>query len=333
MRLPAQAFAVVVVGLLSTVLDVGVARADPENVTATAIERFAGAGIGERVQALVWRGGMVLAGGERFGGFSGIDFIDSERFVIVSDVGWFVSGRLRRDAGGRPSGFADVEIEPIRNSSGAPLPSAFSRDAEAVSVIVRNGEPGAVRVGYENLTRVADFDLVDGRPGGPAREVPIPGWLSALRTNQSIESLCIAPPASPVAGSTVIITEQARDGDGDHRGWMLGRNDTGPLTYRAGPGSDPTDCAFLPNGDLLVLERGVSFLSFTMRLVRVPADEVRPGVRMSGRALLEVQGRDIDNMEGLAVHEGPDGTSRITIVSDDNFNGWQRNLWLEFSLE
>jgi hypothetical protein len=37
-------------------------------------------------------------------------------------------------------------------------------------------------------------------------------------------------------------------------------------------------------------------------------------------------------MEALAVHSAPDGTTRITLVSDNNFNDWERNLLLEFSL-
>jgi len=35
-------------------------------------------------------------------------------------------------------------------------------------------------VGFENLTRVADFDLVNGIPAGAAHEVLIPDWLRAV---------------------------------------------------------------------------------------------------------------------------------------------------------
>jgi hypothetical protein len=37
-------------------------------------------------------------------------------------------------------------------------------------------------------------------------------------------------------------------------------------------------------------------------------------------------------MEALAVHTGPAGDTLITMVSDNNFNDWERNLLLEFSL-
>ena len=129
-----------------------------------------------------------------------------------------------------------------------------------------------------------------------------------------------------------MITESATASDGAHAAWLLGHNDKGPLSLSAMAGSNPTDCAFLPDGDLLVLERGISLFSFIMRLRLIPANEVRPGNAMTGRVILSGAGSDIDNMEGVAVHQGPNGETRILLVSDNNFNGWERTLLLEFAL-
>ena len=301
-------------------------------VEARRIATLSGAAVGEPVQGLIWRGGLTLTSDSAaFGGLSAIGFSgEGGRLIMVSDHGNFVAARLQYDAAG-PLQLVDVTITAIPNSKGDALPLAYTRDAEALSVIERDGAAAAIRVGFENLTRVADFDLVDGVPSGPAREVPIPDWISALRTNESLESVCIAPPASPVAGSTLLIIEQ-RGEDGTNPAFLLGRADRGALRLRPTAGVVPTDCAFLPNGDLLVLERGTVFLSFSMRLRRIAADEVRPGGLLSGEVVLELSGGEIDNMEGLAVHPGPDGGTRITLISDNNFNGWERNLLLEFSL-
>jgi len=310
------------------------AFAEDETVTANQIPVFMGAPVGSRVQGLTWRGGLELHGAtDAFGGLSGLGYVsDDGRLVMVSDVGRFISGQLIYDELGQPLSLVGVTIEAIQNSRGAALPRAFARDAEALAVIVRDGVPAAVRVGFENLTRVADFQLDNHVPRGAAREVPIPDWLSQTRTNQTLEAVCIAPPASPIAGSTLLLTEGVIDDDGQHSAFLLGRNDRGPLGYQSSPGTDPTDCAFLPNGDLLVLERGVALFAFHMRLKRVPAADVKPGAHLRGEVLLDSTGSDIDNMEGLAVHKAPDGTTRITIISDDNFNDWERNLLLEFSL-
>lgn len=311
----------------------GPAPAAEVPVNAGQITTFKGAAVGERVEGVVWRGGIVMSSPDTsFGGLSGVTFTGpGQRIAMVSDTGNFISGLVLYDQDGLPLGLGGVEITAIQNSGGQDLPRQFARDAEAIETIYRDGAPAAVRVGFENLTRVADFELTGGRPGGAAREVAIPEWIEQLRTNASLESVCIAPPASPVAGSTVLIMENAPDTEA-HPGFMLGNRDRGELSLSRSPGVYPTDCAFLPDGDLLVLERGTSVFSFTMQVRRIPAADVQPGRELTGEVILTASGGDIDNMEGLAVHAGPDGDTRITIVSDDNFNDWERSLLLEFSL-
>lgn len=324
-------------GLLVTAsLKVSAQSAEDTEPTVTAVQltTFMTAEVGQPVQGLVWRGGLEMQSpSDTFGGLSGLGFTGPDhRLVMASDRGNFVSGQLIYDDQNRPLSLVGVRIEPMQNSKGNELPRAYARDAEALAVVLRNDVPSAVRVGFENLTRVADFQLIDSVPAGPAREINIPEWLADTRTNATLEAVCIAPPASPIAGSTLLLTEGVIDGDGQHAAYLLGQNDKGPLSYISSDGTNPTDCAFLPNGDLLVLERGIALITFQMRLKRIPAADVKPGAHMQGEVLLESSGGDIDNMEALAVHTGPDGATRITIVSDNNFNDWERNLLLEFSL-
>lgn len=303
-------------------------------VSASPVTQFKDSQVDQPADGLIFRGGIALVSqDDTFGGLSGLTFTGPQQQVtFVSDRGNFVTGQLVYNDDGRLFGLIGTRIEPIRNSKGDVLPRQYARDAESVDTVYRDGEPVAVRVGFEHLTRVADFTLTDGLPGGAAREVAIPDWLSNTRTNESLESLCIAPPGSPIAGSTLLLTEEKLDADGNHRGWLLGQQDKGPIGYTNSPVVNPTDCAFLPNGDLLVLERGVSMLSFAMDLRRVPAAEVRTGNLMAGELLLSAVGGSIDNMESLAVHTAPDGELRILIGSDNNFNDWQRTLLLEFAL-
>ena len=324
-----KGLAAILVAMLPTT-----ALAEPALVSATQITRFHNAAVGERVQGLVFRGGLNMKSAtDTFGGLSGIGFVsEKHHLVMVSDRGNFVSGQLIYDEAGSPLSLVGVTIEPIKNSHGDDLPRAYARDAEGLAVIERDGVPFGVRVSFENLTRVADFRLDNGVPGGPAREVPIPRWLSDTRTNETLELVCIAPPASPIAGSTLLITEAVDDGDDGRAAVLLGNRDKGELVYRPGPGTNPTDCAFLPDGDLLVLERGIGLLTFAARLVRVKAADVHAGAEMQGEVLFEGVGGDLDNMEGIAVHRIELGEIRITLISDDNFNDWERNLLLEFSL-
>ena len=321
--------------IVAAVLAGGLPAAAVEvTVSASPVSQFKDSVVDQPVDGLIFRGGIALVSrDDTFGGLSGLTTTGpGQQVTFVSDRGNFVTGQLAYDDTGRLFGFIGTQIEPMRNSKGDLLPRQYAKDAESVDTIYRDGVPVAVRVGFENLTRVADFTLSDGMPGGAAREVSIPQWLADLRTNETLETLCIAPPASPIAGSTLLLAEEALDADGNHRGWLLGQNDKGPIGYRNSPVVNPTDCAFLPNGDLLVLERGVSMLSFAMNLRRIPAAEVRPDNMMEGELLLSATGGSIDNMESLAVHTAPNGELRILIGSDNNFNDWQRTLLLEFAL-
>lgn len=303
-------------------------------VSAAPVLRFKGVDVDQRVDGLIFRGGVTLQSqDDTFGGLSGLTLTGAnQRVAFVSDRGNFVSGQLAYDQSNRLFGFIGVSIEPMRNSKGEVLPRQFARDAEGVDTVWRDGVPSAVRVGFENLTRVADFAITDGRPGGAAREVAVPEWVSQARTNRSLEAICVAPPASPIGGSTLLLMEDVLDGDGNHRGTILGNRDKGDVSYINSPVVNPTDCKFLPNGDLLVLERGVQLISFVMRLTRVKAEDVQAGNLMGGEVLLSAQGGEIDNMESLLVHQAPNGETRIVIGSDNNFNDWQRTLLLEFAL-
>ena len=327
MRQPAAIAAALLVGITP-------ATAVEATVTATQVTQFNNAAVGETVDGLIFRGGIAMTSpDDTFGGLSGITITGpNHQALFASDRGNFVTGQLIYDDANSLFGYIGVTIEPMRNSKGDVLPRQYAKDAESVDTVYRDGAPVAVRVGFEHLTRIAEFALTNGIPGGPAREIAIPDWLTDARTNETLESVCIAPPASPVAGSTLLIAEEILDAAGNHRGQLLGQNDHGPLSYQNSPVVSPTECAFLPNGDLLVLERGISMLNFVMNLRRVPAAEVRPGNLMVGELLLSAAGGSIDNMESMTVHTAPDGELRILIGSDNNFNDWQRSLLLEFAL-
>jgi hypothetical protein len=96
-----------------------------------------------------------------------------------------------------------------------------------------------------------------------------------------------------------------------------------------------TDAAFLPDGDLLLLERRFSIATGVgMRLRRIEGESIRPDAVVDGDILFEANYRSqIDNMEGLDAIPEPDGSVRLIVVSDDNHSILQRTLMLEFRLQ
>ena len=217
------------------------------SISAHQISHFHGRPIGAAVgKGLIWRGGLDLyADHKQFGGLSDLTFIsDQGHLAMVTDKGQMISAQLLYDENHAPKGITNAKIERIRNSKGVKLPTIFSRDPEAIDTIYRDGQPVAVRVGFEHLTRVADFSITNNHPGGAAKEYTIPNWLTRKRHNGTIESVCIAPPASPIAGSTLIIAENLRDDQRNNKAWLSGKRDGGNLKIKADGAFKPTACQF-----------------------------------------------------------------------------------------
>ena len=137
---------------------------------------------------------------------------------------------------------------------------------------------------------------------------------------------------TPVAGSTLIILEDVRDSKGNNKAWLSGKRDGGDLFYQPDGGFRPTGCAFTPSGDLLVLSRAIGVFGFAMQLRLVAANKVKAGTIMQSKLLLQANGTDVDNMEGIATHVDQNGKTVVTLLSDDNFRRWERTLLLQFEL-
>ena len=116
---------------------------------------------------------------------------------------------------------------------------------------------------------------------------------------------------------------------------MWSKGEVRPLSIKSRDEYAVTDAASLPDGSLLLLERRFRVLDgVRMRIRRVLADQIKPGAVLDGEVLIEADlSQQIDNMEGLGVHQGANGETVLTILSDDNFNTLlQRTILLQFTL-
>jgi hypothetical protein len=85
---------------------------------------------------------------------------------------------------------------------------------------------------------------------------------------------------------------------------------------------------------VIVLERRyVRFGILSARLKLVRGETVQPGAKLPGEELLQLEyPLNVDNFEGVAVQEDPSNGTIIYIVSDDNYNPFQRTLLFQFRL-
>jgi len=302
------------------------AAAEPISVTATPFESFGLAEVDEPNAALTFLGGFaVTSTDKRFGGLSGIDAIDADTFAIISDAGYFVRTRLVYEDG-RLVGLADTDLESLfpdgktEKEVGDAEDIALDPNDRAHGVIVRERQANAM------LT----FDLENGRPVNfKPKRVGAPDDI--LRSNKGLESVAYAPASSPVAGQIVTIAERPHHSAKDIPAWVAG---VGGFHIVRRDDFDVSSARFLPNGDLMLLERRFSpVMGLAMRLRLIPGDTVKVGALVDGDILLDAgMASQIDNMEGLAVSEDADGRVVMTLVSDDNYNVLQRTVVLQFAL-
>lgn len=281
-----------------------------------------------RFGALQFRGGLVLSCGHpRFGGFSGLwRSADGRELVSVSDRGYWLTAKILSQ-GGRPVALEGAEMAAILGASGRSLARSRSFDTESLAIV-----GGVAYVGVERTHEVLRFDWAGQGVDARARSVPVPPEVKRLPRNRSLEAIGVVP-AGPLAGMVVAIAERSGREDAPTLGVILKPDRPELFKVVRHDGYDITDLAFLPSGDMLLLERWYRpWRGVGMRIRRIAGRDLKAGALLDGPYLIEADlGFEIDNMEGLSVHL-EEGRTILTLVSDDNFSFLQRTLLLEFEL-
>lgn len=284
-----------------------------------------------RFGPLEFVGGLEMASSNRdFGGLSAFRFLEpGGRFVGVADTGFWFFGKLEHDADGRPSGIADFTMQQMVDPRGQVISDKGRTDAEGLTI-----HDGIATVTFERQHRVSEFRLDPSDMKSQIRDIGFVIPARELRNNRGLETIAHAPKGGPLGGARVVVAEKSLDKNGNIFAAIIEGPGKGLFTVVRRGEFDITDGAFLPNGDLLLLERSYAISrGVGMRLRRIPGKNVRKGAVADGEILLEVgMTHQIDNMEGLDVWRRADGKLMVSMVSDDNHSILQRNLYLEFIL-
>ncbi len=306
----------------------------PIAVTVRPFSHFALASAETHFGALEFLGGLQLSSSDRrFGSFSGLDFApDGHTLYAVADTGYWFAATLD-ETDGQPTGIARPMFAPILDPAGHPFTRKGAVDAEGLRIVSRDGRQTAY-VSFEQKAAVGRFAAAPDFATARRNDLPLPKFVNHLPGNKGLEAIAVPPPG-PLAGAIVLIAERSLDRAGNHRGFIVGGRRPGTFSLIRTAPFDVSDAAFLPDGDLLVLERRFSFSDgFGMRIRRIAGAAIRPGATVDGPVLIEADMTDqIDNMEGLAIRTDADGRAILTLISDDNGNGpLQRTILLQFAL-
>jgi hypothetical protein len=305
-------------------------------ISARTIDRFDRANPErQRFGRLRFKGGLVLTSSAKaFGGYSAIAIEpDGRHFVAISDEGTWLTGDITYD-GTRPKDIVNARLGPLTGLKGRLLDRKHDLDAESLALLDGTLAKGTVLIGFERNHRIGRFPISAHGIEAPTGYLKLTPETRRMRANNGFEAMAILS-GGAFRGSVVAFSERLLDVRNNHTGWIWLNGEPQRLSLTNIGDFDVTDLAPLPDGSLIVLERRFRMSEgVKMRLRLIKAVDVRPAALLGGEVLFEADsGYEIDNMEGVAIHRGPNGETVLTLISDDNFNHLlQRTLLLQFEL-
>lgn len=258
---------------------------------------------------------------------------DGSGMIGITDSGASVSATIERDAEGRPIGFTHMKGALLTDADGRSLVIDGRNDCESVDVFKDKTGKSFAYASFEGPARVARAEIDADGLLGPLSFIKIPPETQKLSANKSLESV-----TRRVDGALLLVAEGTLPGEQLARGWLGKPNAKASegfdwISFFIGNSEDYeiSDAKFMPNGDVLLLERSFHLpVRFGMRLRLISAKSLKANATVDGETLITADPSDeIDNMEGLAVYNY-NGKTRIALVSDDNNFALQRGIYLEF---
>jgi len=266
------------------------------------------------------RGWHLTSPHSRFGGLSAVAVTASGRFQFVGDNGYWTRLILRPDGG-----VAAFHIGALPTPDGR-LRRKSMIDAEAMAYDPTSGKSW---VAFEGTNQIWRFDpgltRIEARhaPAAMRRWSGYAGGEAMARLADGRTILFREAPDKEMRGSEVLVFagDPAMEGPPPVR-----------FFYDAEGKGSVSDAAALPDGRILLVHRrlGVDPVFTTIIGILDPAN-IGPDTLVRSREIGRVPKPLADNFEGAAV-EVRDGRTWLWLVSDDNFNSWQRSLLLEFEL-
>jgi hypothetical protein len=253
---------------------------------------------------------------EAFGGWSGLEVTpDGKTFVTISDKGLILTGHILRDPERRITGVAAGRIRAMKHTDGGDFPRYYN-DAEGLAV----APDGRVFVSFEAEHRVVEYPNVNATR---ASTLPIPDAFTRMSNNSSLEALAIGPDGA-------LYTLPERSG-APRRPYRVHRFDGEWSVYGRIRRIDdflPVGADIGPDGRFYLLER--MFLGVFGFATKVRRFDMSPQGFTNETELLRTKAGTHDNLEGLAVWQDEAGVIRLTMISDDNFQFFQKTEFVEY---
>ena len=251
---------------------------------------------------------------EGFGGLSGIEVFPSGDFLAITDQGKFIEGSITR-LDGEIRSATIFPLSPILDSKGNPL-TGHHTNAEGLAI----GPNGSIYIAFEGNHRI----MQHATRTAAGQFLPKHPDFRTLQSNSGLEALAIN-------ADGIMLTIPERSG-----------KETRPFPVYQFSGAEwsqttsiPRDGQFLvtgadfgPDGRFYVLESAFKVpTGFSTRIRRF---NFVNNTLTEGKTLLVTRTNRLDNMEGISVWADESGQTRLTLVSDNNFNPLLRTVIAEY---
>lgn len=275
-----------------------------------------------RIGALTFLNAWELGSGNNdFGGISALTALPGGRFIGLSDAGTVIGFGLAGD---------DRTDRPFI----APLPMPLvgpvdykDRDTEGITY---DPVTGRFWVSYENHHAIRRFTPALARSDGKTTPAEMRNWGS----NKGAETII------RMHDGRFIVLSEGANMHGDRSMGLLFSGDPAELGtkhvifgYNPPAGYMPTDGTQLPGGQLLILNRRISFPNgFAAKIVILDPAAIQKNADVKGKTLVTLAAPLlVDNMEGITTTQ-ENGVTMIWIISDNNFGALQRTILMKFAL-
>lgn len=268
---------------------------------------------------------------EGFGGLSGLLIgKDGHDLIALSDHARLFKAAVTRDQAGA---ITDVRItgqEGLMDRNGRPL-THFNSDAEDLAP---DGDAGSLWVAFESLTRVARYPAALNKAHGRTGK-PLHAWnhFEPEFGNAGFEAIAPLP-----GGKVLAVAESMVPGLDTEPGaptfLFAGNTWTKAFSIPSPDGYAVSSADLGPDGQLWLLERRVGWIGFVTRIRRFPLIWAGENLRLGpGETLLEGRLGARDNFEGLSLWQDAKGGTVVSLITDNGYSLWQRNLIVEFNLD
>jgi len=308
-----------------------IAAADPIKVSHEPIDYFNIGSSDQSAGKLTYIGGLEIESEDKsFGGFSGLRISsDGKRLYSVSDTSLWLTAEIKRDEKDKIIALSKTNLSCLCRANGSPYGSKHWGDAEGLEIAGKSAY-----VVFERLNRINIYPIKSDLTPGKPKQATASFKPFKVSYSEGLEALALAPKASPLAGKFIAIAEESLNAKGQNRAFIADAKTITEFAITRDSDYSVTDATFLPDGDLLILERRVGLsVGVGTRIRRIKSAAIKKGAELTGETLMEASlSSRIDNMEGITTWQTSTGETRIAIMSDDNFNVIQRTLLLEFRL-